>query len=263
MQVTDMYLWFKSGDKNYYLINANSGVKQLDFRATIFFKSLLKRKEVLDIVEAYFPVVIDFEIVKPPSNQNFTLQADMVLASDATNWTPKSSFIGNDRVFVKVSSKSFEILETNHLSVKDAFLCCFKEFVASLPENGCLKHNPNTMDVWKQIITSTSNVNSELSTTIHPFSNTNYAYGFSFQISSSLFPEKLSTTPSACFIQSRVGTKSLSKRGQMEEDNSTLRASLFLVDLTQKRSTSNLASSMKFGSLLLLVNVVIALVAII
>ncbi|KAG2393662.1 hypothetical protein C9374_007193 [Naegleria lovaniensis] len=236
----------QSGQKNYYFIQTNSGKALSDFRATIFFKSNLKRLGVLDVIDIYFPVVIDFTIITPPPNQNFTLQAEMTLASDSTSWNPKSTFIGNDRVFVKVSSTSYALLENNHLTVMDAYLCCFKQFVASLPKDtGCLQYNSDTMDVWKKIISSSTTVNAELSTKIHPFSNTNYAFGFSFQISSSLFPEKLSQTASSCFVQAKVGTTTpLSKRNRLEEP-STLQASLFLVDLSQKRSNSSLASSLR------------------
>ena len=255
LQVKDASLMYQAGQKSYYLIETNSVLAQSDFRAKIFFKSNLKREGVLDTVDIYFPVLIDYEIVTPPSNQNYTLQAEMLLAADSTNWTPKSAFIGGERVFVKVSSKSFALLETNHLSVKDAYLCCFKDFVASLPSSGCTQYNSNTMDVWKQIISSTSNVNADISTTIHPFINTNYAYGFSFQIASSLFPEKLSTTASTCFVQARVGSRVVS-RSQMED--STWQASLFLVDSSKKR-----ASSLANGLGLSLINLMFILLALV
>ncbi|KAG2394185.1 hypothetical protein C9374_003949 [Naegleria lovaniensis] len=254
--LTNISLWYQNGNANYYLIQMSSGVAVQDFRANIFLVGSFKKNRVLDQVQVYFPVTIDYIIATPPSSYNITLQVQMGLAD--SSWRPRTKFMANERAVVTVWSPSATLLVNDHLIVKKAYLCCFKEFTPTLQgsSNGCTQYNPSTMDVWKEIISDgESNVySSELETSLHPYPYTNTLFGFSFKLLSSIFPERYSNTSSSCFVQSKVGVRPIANSRKLSDatselaDDSVDTFSLFVVDFSNMIIPKTLSASVSVFS---------------
>ncbi|KAG2393222.1 hypothetical protein C9374_009799 [Naegleria lovaniensis] len=232
-QVTESSFWYSNGPSMFYRIQMRSNVKVNDFRALTYFRAVFKRNGVLDEAIVFIPLKIDYTIVSAPSDKNFTLKATMYLAS--SDWSPKTTFKSGEKVYAQVQTSS--ALGVNYdLVVRDAYLCCFKEFRATItydPEHneyGCSQFNSATMDVWKQIITNQIG-NSELDTVLYPYPGANSLYGFSFTLIPSMFPLKYSNTSSSCFVQSNTALQSVTRSLAASSEESSTPSSMFVVQV--------------------------------
>ncbi|KAG2370872.1 hypothetical protein C9374_013783 [Naegleria lovaniensis] len=251
-QVRESTFWYRNAPSWFYQIQMHSNTKVSDFRALTFFRAVLKREGVLDEATMFIPLKIDYMLVIGPSEKNFTLKTTMYLASG--DWSPKTTFKSGERVFAQVQTTSSTLGPNNRLVVNEAYLCCFKEFRATIsydPENheyGCSQFNAATMDVWKPIITNRA-ANSEVETILYPFPGVNALYGFSFRLIPSMFPYKYSNTSSSCFVQSNTGLNVVlnPSRNVRAVTDTGVSSSLFVVQVEPRiiTASSDVASTLR------------------
>nr|CAG4714636.1 unnamed protein product [Naegleria fowleri] len=233
--------------KKYYRVVVISDQTANDYRSLVYFKTIWKRKGVLDTVIEYLPLQITYTIITPPSQKNFTLESTMSLSNN--DWTPKIKFLSDERLFAQVHVTT-PLGDRTRIRVKDAFMCCFKEFTASITYNpssgqyGCSRFNSLTMDVWKPVIAN-SVPDSQVETLTYQFGGNNF-YGFSFKLLSTLFPEKYSQQSTSCFLQAHVEpitTNSLSRSMNEAESATVVTSSLFVVDVKKLLKAASISSA--------------------